>query len=85
MGVGQVLAMPLFFASNALYPIELMPKWLQFLSVINPLTYQVDALRSFMITGHASYFNLCIDFGLSLSLLFFFTIIASFLYPKILR
>ena len=42
---GQVLTMPLFFASNALYPIEIMPTWLQVVSHVNPLTYLVDALR----------------------------------------
>ncbi|MGE5263785.1 MAG: ABC transporter permease, partial [Acidobacteriota bacterium] len=29
MGIGQVLTMPLFFASNAIYPISIMPTWLQ--------------------------------------------------------
>ena len=29
MGIGQVLTMPLFFASNAIYPIDIMPAWLQ--------------------------------------------------------
>ena len=29
MGIGQAIMMPLFFASNALYPIALMPAWLQ--------------------------------------------------------
>ena len=47
MGIGQILTMPLFFASNALYPISIMPHWLQFFSHINPLTYEVDALRAF--------------------------------------
>jgi len=28
MGIGQAITMPLFFASNALYPIQLMPHWL---------------------------------------------------------
>ncbi|HVS37817.1 MAG TPA: ATP-binding cassette domain-containing protein [Gemmataceae bacterium] len=37
MGIGQVLTMPLFFASNALYPVFMMPTWLQVLSPINPL------------------------------------------------
>jgi len=26
MGIGQVLTMPLFFASNAIYPVAIMPK-----------------------------------------------------------
>ena len=29
MGIGQAITMPLFFASNALYPVALMPGWLQ--------------------------------------------------------
>ena len=32
MGIGQAITMPLFFASNALYPIQLMPHWLQTVS-----------------------------------------------------
>jgi ABC-2 type transport system permease protein len=54
MGIGQVLTMPLFFASNALYPIAIMPGWLKALAHINPLTYEVDALRTFMISGEQS-------------------------------
>ena len=38
--------MPLFFASNAIYPIVMMPAWLQVIARINPLTYEVDALRA---------------------------------------
>ena len=36
MGIGQVMTMPLFFASNAIYPIAIMPGWLQ---VIRALTH----------------------------------------------
>ncbi|HEY7858505.1 MAG TPA: ABC transporter permease [Candidatus Nanopelagicales bacterium] len=49
MGIGQAITMPLFFASNALYPIALMPTWLAAISVVNPLSYQVDALRGLLI------------------------------------
>jgi len=49
MGIGQAITMPLFFASNALYPVHLMPGWLQALSLINPLSYEVDALRGLLI------------------------------------
>jgi len=54
MGVGQVLTMPLFFASSAIYPLDLMPPWLQIIARFNPLTYLVDALRSLMLTGEAA-------------------------------
>jgi ABC-2 type transport system permease protein len=49
MGIGQAITMPLFFASNALYPISVMPGWLQALSTVNPLRYEIDALRGLLI------------------------------------
>ena len=56
MGIGQVLTMPIFFASNAIYPLSLMPAWLRGVSQVNPLTYEVDALRDLMpITGATQY------------------------------
>jgi ABC-2 type transport system permease protein len=59
MGLGQALIMPLFFASNALYPIDMMPSALQLFAVLNPLTYAVDAIRGLMISGELS--NLTVD------------------------
>ncbi len=84
MGIGQVLTMPLFFASNALYPIEMMPRWLQIVSKLNPLSYQVDALRSFMITNHATTSDLCLDFAVGFFSLSILIVIATKTYPKIL-
>jgi hypothetical protein len=49
MGIGQAITMPLFFSSNALYPTALMPGWLQAISRVNPLSYEVDALRWLLI------------------------------------
>jgi ABC-2 type transport system permease protein len=49
MGIGQAIMMPLFFASNALYPVSLMPGWLQAVSHVNPLSYEVDALRGLLL------------------------------------
>ncbi len=51
MGIGQALIMPLFFVSNALYPINLMPTVLQYFAIFNPLIYAVDAVRGLMISG----------------------------------
>ncbi|HSN31368.1 MAG TPA: ABC transporter permease [Ideonella sp.] len=58
MGIGQVLTMPLFFASNAIYPTELMPGWLRALAHANPLSYLVDGLRGVMLAGGASTLGL---------------------------
>jgi ABC-2 type transport system permease protein len=54
MGIGQVITMPLFFASNALYPIQMMPQALQYFAAVNPLSYVVDAVRGLMISGNLS-------------------------------
>lgn len=84
MGIGQILTMPLFFASNALYPITLMPGWLQTLSIVNPLSYQVDGLRYMMIVGEASHFGLLTDFGVTIAIYALLVAIATAIYPKIL-
>jgi len=49
MGIGQAITMPLFFGSNALYPVSLMPGWLRVINRVNPLGYEVDALRGLLI------------------------------------
>ncbi|MEV7971386.1 ABC transporter permease [Sphaerisporangium sp. NPDC088356] len=59
MGIGQAITMPLFFGSNALYPVALMPAWLQVISHANPLSYEVDALRGLLIGTPA---HLALDF-----------------------
>jgi ABC-2 type transport system permease protein len=51
MGIGQAIIMPLFFASNALYPVQIMPPILREFSTFNPLSYVVDAVRGLLITG----------------------------------
>ena len=45
MGIGQASTVPLFLSSNALYPERFMPGWLQAISKVNPLSYEVSALR----------------------------------------
>jgi len=41
-----VLNTMLFFPSGAVYPIEAFPKWLSWISVVDPFTYTVHALRN---------------------------------------
>jgi len=60
MGIGQAITMPLFFGSNALYPVSVMPGWLQAISTVNPLSHQVDALRGLLL-GTPSH--LALDYG----------------------
>jgi ABC-2 type transport system permease protein len=45
MALQQMLLMPLFFLSGALFPLGNLPAWLQVLTRIDPLTYAVDPVR----------------------------------------
>jgi ABC-2 type transport system permease protein len=45
MGVMQMIVMPMFFISGALFPVAALPVWLGFLNRIDPLTYAVDPMR----------------------------------------
>ncbi len=83
MGIGQVMTMPLFFASNAIYPINIMPAWLQVISRINPLTYEVDALRGLMLAGGQMTYGFGVDFLVLTIATTILVIIGSILYPRV--
>ena len=85
MGVGQILTMPLFFASNAIYPIAIMPRWLQVIAHGNPLTYEVDALRALMLNGGTSVYGLIPDFGALLGATTILVVLAGKMYPNVVR
>ncbi|HEV2750183.1 MAG TPA: ABC transporter permease [Gemmatimonadales bacterium] len=85
MGIGQVLTMPLFFASNAIYPLSLMPGWLQVVARANPLTYVVDALRGLMVQGGHSALGAGLDVGFQAAVFVLLLTIASKLYPGLVR
>jgi ABC-2 type transport system permease protein len=82
MGIGQVLTMPFFFASSAIYPISIMPGWLKVIAHGNPLTYEVDALRALMLSGGTSSFGLALDFSVLALVTTVLVIIAGRLYPR---
>jgi len=83
MGVGQVLTMPLFFASNAIYPLSMMPRWLQIVAQVNPLTYAVDALRGLMITGGTSTYGVGLDLLVLFVVMIALVLIGAKLYPRV--
>jgi ABC-2 type transport system permease protein len=83
MGIGQVLTMPLFFASNAIYPLAIMPPWLHAIARVNPLSYEVDALRALMIVGGTSAFGLPMDFAVLVGTTAFLVLVASRVYPRV--
>ena len=85
MGIGQVLTMPLFFASNAIYPIDQMPGWLQVVARANPLSYLVDALRGLMIVGGTNANPLALDFLVVFAVTTALVILGARLYPNVIR
>ncbi|HEY3692711.1 MAG TPA: ABC transporter permease, partial [Pseudonocardiaceae bacterium] len=82
MGIGQAITMPLFFGSSALYPVNLMPGWLQAFNHINPLGYEVDALRGLLIGAPA---QLGLDFGVLILASAIMISIASALLARLAR
>ena len=85
MGIGQLLTMPLFFASNAIYPLELMPRWLRIVAQVNPLTYLVDALRALMIVGGESVHGCRVDFAVLFAVFGVLLMVAVRLYPTLVE
>ncbi|HVY86102.1 MAG TPA: ABC transporter permease [Caulobacterales bacterium] len=83
MGIGQFLTMPIFFASNAIYPITIMPDWLKAISVANPLSYEVDGLRALMLSNGESAFGLVRDYGVLFAVTVVFIVIATRMYPRL--
>ena len=81
MGIGQLVAMPLFFASSALYPLALLPVWLRAIARVNPLTYEVEGMRRMLLSlpvGDA----LWVDFAVTVAFLAAFAGLAARLYPR---
>lgn len=83
IALAQAFIMPLFFASNAIYPLSLMPPWLRAISAINPLTYQVDAFRALMVHGGSTTFSLPVDVAVLLGVLVVFVRMAARLLRRV--
>ncbi len=81
MGIGQVLTLPLFFASNAIYPISIMPAWLQMVAKMNPLSYMVDGIRALLVTGNES--QLAFDIIILCIATLIISIVSAYMYPKV--
>ncbi len=82
MGIGQVITLPLFFASSAIYPIEIMPSWLQAVASANPLSYMVEGLRSLLVTGDLS--RLPLDIIVLAVITLGMSILSAYMYPKVI-
>ncbi|HLJ04616.1 MAG TPA: ABC transporter permease [Solirubrobacteraceae bacterium] len=81
MGIGQLVMMPLFFASSALYPLSIMPSGLRVIARINPLTYEVQGLRQ-MLVGVGGRGELWLDFLVVIAFFALMLAAATRAYPK---
>lgn len=75
------LVMPLFFLSGALFPLVGLPKFLEIITKLNPLTYGVDSLRGTM--ANVTHFGLTYDFLILSALTVIILIIGSYFFSKI--
>jgi ABC-2 type transport system permease protein len=81
MGIGQLITMPLFFASSALYPLSIMPDWLHIVARVNPLTYEVQGMRQCLL-GIGASGELWLDFLVIAAFLAAMATAATRLYPR---
>ncbi len=81
MGIGQLVMMPLFFASSALYPLSIMPQWLRIVARVNPLTYEVHGMRQLLL-GISSGGTLWLDFAVGGLFLTISAGVAAKTYPR---
>jgi len=75
------LIMPIFFLSGALFPLGGLPKILDLVSSLNPLSYGVDGIRATLVNG--AHFGLFVDFSALAILTTLFLIMGSYLFSKI--
>ncbi|MFH1736912.1 MAG: ABC transporter permease [Actinomycetota bacterium] len=78
--IANVILMPLFFLSTAIFPLPWLPDWLKYIMMANPLTYTVDALRA--VTIGLYDFPFWFDLGITAALTAFFAALATLLFVK---
>ena len=81
MGIGQLVVMPLFFASSALYPLAIVPAWLRAIARANPLSYEVHGMRQLLL-GISAGGALWLDFTVVAAFLAATALVAAKTYPR---
>jgi ABC-2 type transport system permease protein len=81
-GLGQLIMMPLFFASNALYPVSIMPPYVEWLAIFNPLSYMVDGLRELMV-GVPGHFGVWASMGVLIVVDVIIVWLAARIFPRV--
>jgi ABC-2 type transport system permease protein len=76
------LVMPIFFLSGALFPLGDVPKALQVLAAVDPLSYGVDGLRGALV-GTATHFGVLVDLGVLVALTSALLVAGAYLFYRI--
>lgn len=84
VAVAQMLMVPPIFISCALYPLSLMPSWLRALAEINPLTYEIQAMRRLFL-GVETGSSLLLDFAVVTAFFLVMFFVAIRVYPRAIR
>jgi len=84
-GLGQMIIMPLFFASNSLYPIEIMPPFVAIIALFNPLSYMVDAIRTLTIVGTTTHYTVPLDAFVLVTVDVALLLLAGKIYPRVVQ
>lgn len=87
-----VTNLPLLFASTALAPLSFMPKWLQIVATLNPLSYAIEPIRYLYLHNHWSLSSIVmqapwgsVTFGGALLVLLGFSFVALVSIQPLLR
>jgi len=75
------LVMPIFFLSGAIFPLQGLPKILNIITMFDPMTYGVDALRGTLV--HMSHLSLLLDFGVLAVISLAFLSLGTYFFSKI--
>jgi len=81
MAIVNFLTLPLMFTSNALFPLEMMPKWLAAIARINPVTYAVGPIRELSIHGW-NWGNILPGLGITFGLALFFMLLSQTIFQR---
>jgi ABC-2 type transport system permease protein len=74
-----LLSFPLLFMSPAMFPLSMMPMWLQDLAKFNPVTYGIQPIRALFVNDWGTFIGLLPDLGViaifSISMIFIATLL----------
>ncbi len=80
--VTSFFTMPLFFLSDSIFPSSALPKFIQYVTYLNPLTYGVDGLRNSLIGSSSAIFPIWVDLAAMLVSFAVLLSIATYAFSK---